>query len=75
MTADWLWISYVIGFVMAGWILPAIGGWLDKRADWQDRAHKLVAIAMDAHWVPAEPKKGILQRIADFFRGGDSNAL
>lgn len=48
-------------------------------ADWQDRAitaeSKLAGMAMDAEWMPAEPKKGILQRIADFFRGDDSNAL
>lgn len=31
MTIDWLWIGYVLGFVMADWILPAIGEWLDKR--------------------------------------------
>lgn len=31
--------------------------------------------AVDAEWMPAKPKRGILQRIADFFRGGDSNAL
>lgn len=31
MTIDWLWIGYVLGFAMAGWILPAIGEWLDKR--------------------------------------------
>ena len=48
-------------------------------ADWQDRAitaeSKLAGMAMDAHWVPVEPKKGIFRRIADFFRGGDSDAL
>lgn len=33
--------------------------------------------AVDAEWIPAKPrpKRGILRRIADFFRGGDSNAL
>lgn len=48
-------------------------------ADWQDRAitaeSKLAGMAMDAEWMPAEPKKGILRRIGDFFRGGDSDAL
>lgn len=48
-------------------------------ADLQDRAitaeSKLAGMAMDAEWMPAEPKKGILRRIGDFFRGGDSDAL
>lgn len=48
-------------------------------ADWQDRAitaeSKLAGMAMDAHWVPAKPQKGIFRRIADFFRGGDYDAL
>lgn len=26
-------------------------------------------VTMDAEWMPAKPKRGILQRIADFFSG------
>lgn len=48
-------------------------------AEWSNRAitaeSRLAGMAMDAEWMPAKPKRGILQRIADFFRGGDSDAL
>lgn len=45
-------------------------------ADWQDRAiraeSKLAGMAMDAmdaEWIPAKPKRNIIQRIVDFFNG------
>lgn len=31
MTIDWLFIGYVLGFVMAGWVLPAIGKRLKRQ--------------------------------------------
>lgn len=42
-------------------------------ANWQDRAiraeSKLAGMAMDAEWMPAKPKPGILRRIVGFFCG------
>lgn len=46
--------------------MPTIAGWPNKAITAES---KLAGMAMDAKWVPAKPKRGLLQRIADFFRG------
>lgn len=49
--------------------MPTIANWQDRAIRAESKLAGIAMDAMDAEWMPAKPKRGILRRIVVFFSG------